>query len=110
MCNQQNIYQKDENNGSFSNSLFYPQINNGEQFLKNWLHYSAPKILYLFYFANFFYLSARSNLAKSGFLDCKNIHDSLKIHERSVSHLKCEKNWVETRLRLKGNKTIDKNL
>jgi len=42
-CNQQNIYPKYENNRNFSNSLFYFQINNGEQFVKNWLHYSDSK-------------------------------------------------------------------
>ena len=38
---------------AFPIRFFNLQINNSEQFLRNWLHYSAPKILYFVYFANF---------------------------------------------------------
>ncbi|XP_060860168.1 zinc finger MYM-type protein 5-like [Metopolophium dirhodum] len=87
-------FSKNNNNRSFSYSLFFRTIRNREKYLRKWI----------------FNPTSRSNLSKDGLKDWKHVNEYLKTHENSPHHIKCASMWLETNIRLKENKSIDAGL
>ncbi|XP_038644232.1 zinc finger MYM-type protein 1-like, partial [Scyliorhinus canicula] len=108
--NKQYNFPKDANKRSFSVTMMYRKINNGENFLRRWLIYSESTNKIYCFCCKIFGFSNKSLLGKSGINDWKHAHEYLQSHENAVHHLECLKKWFETSLRLQTNKSIDKGM
>lgn len=66
-------FPKDNNYRSFSYSLFFRTISNGEKYLRKWLVYSETVNAVFCFFCKIFDPTSRSNLAKDGLKDRKHV-------------------------------------
>jgi hypothetical protein len=72
-------FPKDNNNRSFSYSLFFRAISNEEKYLRKWLVYSETiNAVFCFFFCKIFDPTSRSNLARDGLKNWKRVHEYLK--------------------------------
>ncbi|XP_013780960.1 zinc finger MYM-type protein 5-like [Limulus polyphemus] len=110
MNKQYSFPPKNSDKRSFSVTMMYRKINNGENFLRRWLVYSESSNKSCCFCCKIFGLTNKSFLGKSEINDLKHAREYLQSHENSVHHLECLKKWFETSLRLQINKTIDKEI
>lgn len=102
------LYPKDETGRHFSSSYFYRKLENGETILRRWIVYSFSKNCVFCFCCRIFNSKFKSNFVSEGCNDWRHLAESIKHHEHSVSHMKCYKKWVETKMRIRKGETIDK--
>lgn len=102
-------FPSDDNNRSFSPIYYYKTLSNTEKVHKNWLVYSITNdSVYCFCCVIF----NRGNVISSfssdnGFRDWQHLSRSLQAHEKSKTHFKSFKSWVDLNKNLKHEKTVD---
>ena len=104
-------FPKDNRNRGFSTYYYDQKLRNGELADRTWLVYSKD-LNKVFCFCCKVVRQARSksHLANVGVNDWEHLSDKLKQHEDSLQHLTNLRAWVELRVRLRTNRTIDKEL
>ncbi|KAJ0939202.1 putative transcription factor and/or regulators TTF-type(Zn) family [Helianthus annuus] len=92
---------KDEHSRSFSPSLYMQKMANVEEHERKWLIYSIELDKVLCVCCKLFDVNlSRSNLAKKGINDWKNISAKLKRHEASKEHIVNMRTWTDLETRL----------
>ncbi|XP_062005752.1 uncharacterized protein LOC133722916 [Rosa rugosa] len=104
-------FPKDELSRHFSSEFYVRKLPNGETFARKWLIYSKElDKVFCFCCKLFKTARSRSQLASEGIRDWKHLGTTLNLHENSSEHLINLRTWVELRVRLNKNQTIDKEL
>ena len=105
------IFPKDALGRHFSCEFYIRKLKNGDSYDRKWLVY-LKELDKVFCFCCKLFKTARSrsNLATEGINDWKHLSEKLNEHEHSSEHMINLKTWTQTRLRLRKNETIDKEL
>ncbi|XP_052620984.1 uncharacterized protein LOC111890008 [Lactuca sativa] len=105
------IFPKDALGRHFSCEFYIRKLKNGDSYDRKWLVYSKElDKVFCFCCKLFKTARSRSNLATEGINDWKHLSEKLNEHEHSSEHMINLKTWTQTRLRLRKNETIDKEL
>ncbi|XP_050147476.1 uncharacterized protein LOC126622803 [Malus sylvestris] len=100
---------KDQFNRRF-NAAFYTQyLSNGEKHDRDWLVYSNDVDKVFCFCCKLFKKGPlKGQLANDGYIDWTYLNVRLKEHENSFDHISNMTTWIDLRLRLQKNETIDK--
>lgn len=101
-------YPKNEDGSHFASSYYTRKLPNGEVFNRRWLVYSLSRNCVFCFCCRILDAKCTSKFVGDGFNKWKNLSESLSIHENSLSHKKSYQTWIETEMRLKTGKTVDK--
>ncbi|XP_065665567.1 zinc finger MYM-type protein 5-like [Hydra vulgaris] len=103
-------------NRHFSSSWFEKNLPNGEKVNRQWLLYSASKILCFAFHVSFLLLSMYPNTKTSkfadtskGFSEWKQLNPRIPEHENSCEHRKCFTSWKEMEKNLREGRSLDKD-
>jgi hypothetical protein len=104
-------FPKDNFNRGFSTYYFQQKLRNREIIDRKWLVYSKDlNKVFCFCCKVVRQVCSRSQIATVGVDDWKHLSEKIKQHEDSSEHFSNLKAWVELRIRLETNQTIDKEL